>query len=222
MGNDFMDMLSGDMPEKKQSSEKGAGDLLGSLLGGAGGGGGGDLGSLLGGLMGGGAAPAQPASGGGGDLLGSLLGGLAGNPAGAAGMGGLLGGLLGGSGVSLPFAGVLAEKLGISEQMANTLIMGAMGLLASSAAKNKGKDRSGGVNFDALADPDFIRSSGVSSQLSDQMGLSEDEVVGQLQKTLGLMAASQEQPAPTKAAPAKKAAAPKKSPAKSTKSAPKK
>lgn len=245
MGNDFMDLLSGDQPEKKDSGEKGAaGDLLGSLLGGGGGGdlgsllgglmggggaapaqppasGAGDLGALLGGLMGGGgAAPAQPEPSGMGGLLGSLLGGAASSPAGSAGMGGLLGGLLGAGGVSLPFANVLAEKLGISEQMANMLIMGALGLLTSSAAKKKTGDRS--VGIDALADPDFIRSSGVPSQLSEQMGISEDEAIGHLQQTLGLMAAAGEQAASEESAAPAKEAKPKKPASKSTKTASKK
>ncbi len=214
MSDDFMDLLSGASAGSQGQEEKGMGDLLGSLPGGGGGqgadagdmagmlgsllgGGGGqgadagDMAGMLGSLLGGGGAP-QQAAGGAGGLLGSLLGG------GGGGMGGLLGGLLGGGGgqnsfaggggPSMPFAGTLAEKLGISEQMANMLIMGAIGLLTSSMAKNRSANRSGEIDFDSLTDPDFIRSSGVSSRLADQMGISEDEAIHGLQQTMGLMA----------------------------------
>lgn len=239
-------------------SAGGLGDLLGSLLGGAGGGAGagaagGDMTDLLGSLMGGGASSGgsssqgndlggllggtgggqTEASGGGlGDLLGGLMGG--------GGMGGLLGGLLGGGsdqmsfggggGASLPFAGALAEKLGISEQMASMLIMGAIGLLTSSMAKKRSAGLSGEVNFNDVTDPDFIRSSGVAGQLSGRMGISEDEAVYGLQQTMNLMAAGgqpapQAQKAPAKKSTAKKstsADAPKKSTSKAPKTAAKK
>lgn len=240
MSNDFMDLLSGDDDDNPRGQEdKGMEDLLGGLLGGSGGGG---LGSLLGGLMGGGGAQGGDA----GDMagmLGSLLGG-GGSPAqsagGSGGLGGLLGGLLGGGGnagqmsfgggggVSLPFAGTLAEKLGISEQMASMLIMGAIGLLTSSMAKNRGGGRS--VDFNTMADPDYIRASGVSGRLSEQMGISEDEAIRGLQQTMGLMVAGHEPAAQPKKA-AKKTTAKKakpatekaaKKPAKTTQTTPKK
>ena len=124
-------------------------------------------------------------------------------------VGGLLGGLMGGGaadqmsfgggsgGASLPFAGTLAEKLGISEQMANMLIMGAIGLLTSSMAKNRS---SGEVDYQRVADPEFIRSSGVAGRLSSQMGISEDEAILGLQQTMGLMVpGAPAQPAPAAA-----------------------
>ena len=219
------------------------GSLLGGLIGGGGQqpssasqqpGGGGDMGDLLGSLLGGGAPqpsqPSQPASGGAGDLLGSLLGGGSSGAAGSGGMGALLGGLLGGGGassmgfgggggVSLPFADTLAEKLGISPQMANMLIMGAIGLLTSSAAKNRNRGTSAGVSVSDLSNPDFIRSSGVSSRLSSEMGISEDEAIRGLQQTFDVMAAGT-QPAPkAKSSTAKKTTTKKKSTKKSTKKA---
>jgi len=95
-----------------------------------------DMAGMLGSLLGGGGG-AQDTSPDAGDLLGSLMGGDGGGGGGGL-LGGLLGGLMGGGGNagqmsfggggggSLPFAGTLAEKLGISEQMANMLIMGAI------------------------------------------------------------------------------------------------
>ena len=228
----------------------GGGDMagmLGSLLGGGGGGaqqGGGadDMAGMLGSLLGGGGAQ----QGGAGDMagmLGSLMGGGGGAQQGGAGglLGGLLGGLMGGGGggnagqmsfggggggMSLPFAGTLAEKLGISEQMANMLIMGAIGLLTSSMAKN----RSGGsIDVNGLTDPDYIRSSGVAGRLSNQMGISEDDAILGLQQTMGMMMAEQgHKPAAKPKSSTKKKktttaeAAPKKSSSKATKTTPKK
>jgi hypothetical protein len=186
---------------------------------------------MLGSLMGG---ETSAPSGGMGDLLGGLLGG--GSAGGGGGLGGLLGGLLGGGsgqmtfggggGVSMPFASTLAEKLGISEQMANMLIMGAIGLLTSSLAKQRSSGRAGEVNYADLADPDFIRSSGVASQLSGRMGISEDEAIYGLQQTMGLMAGGGQPPAKPKKTTAKKTTAKKttakKSTASATKTTPKK
>lgn len=219
------------------------GDLLGSLMGGGGAGssagGTGDMAGMLGGLMGGGSS--SESAGGLGGLLGGLLGGGAAGGSQAGGMGGLLGGLLGGGGdqmsfgggggMSLPFASTLAEKLGISEQMANMLIMGAIGLLTSSVAKNRSAGRSGAVDVNSLTDPDFIRSSGVAGRLSGQMGISEDDAILGLQQTVGLMVATNQSPpakAPAKKKTAKKStaaknpAAPKKATAQTTKTKPKK
>lgn len=196
----------------------GLGSLLGGLMGGGGSSGGGDdMAGMLGGLMGG----AGDSPGGGaadmGDMagmLGGLLGGSgsSGSSGGSGGMlGGLLGGLLGGGGsgagqmsfgggggASLPFAGTLAEKLGISEQMANMLIMGAIGLLTSSMAKNRSAGRGGQVDLNSLTDPDYIRSSGVAGRLSSQMGISEDEAIRGLQETMGFMVAGNTPPKPKK------------------------
>jgi len=218
MADDFMGMLSPKGEEGEDdgpdAQREGAADLLGSLLGSGGGGGlgallgglmggggtpaaqnEGDLGGMLGGLMGGGAPAGQAGSGDLGGMLGGLLGGGE-APAGqgGGGLGALLGGLLGGGapstfggggGATLPFADTLARKLGISPQMANMLIMGAIGLLTSAAAK---KQSGRNVDINSLHDPDFIRSSGVASRLSAQMGVSEDEAITGLQQAMGLMA----------------------------------
>ncbi len=243
MGDDFMDLLSGE-DAKPQKDEKGMGDLLGGLMGGGGDAGGlgdllgalmggaasgssspdanmGGMADLLGGLMGGDATPESAPSAGSAGGMGGLLGGLLGG-GGAGGLGGLLGGLMGGGaadqmsfgggsgGMSLPFAGTLAEKLGISEQTANMLIMGAIGLLTSSMAKNRS---SGEIDYQRVADPEFIRSSGVAGRLSSQMGISEDEAILGLQQTMGLMVPGA-QPAAKK--PAAKKPAAKKTTAKKT------
>ena len=191
------------------------GALLGGLMGGGGAAGGspsggdaGDLMGMLGGMMGGGATESAGSGTADAGGLGGLLGGLLG---GGGGMGGLLGGLLGGGapstfggggsgGAMLPFADTLAEKLGISPQMANTLIMGAIGLLTASMAK---KQSGRSVDLAGVTDSDYIRSSGVASRLSAQMGISEDDAVYGLQEAMGLMATQ----AGASAAKPKKAAA---------------
>lgn len=260
MSDDFMDLLSGEGSGPQGQEEKGMEDLLGSLMGGGGAGGlgsllgglmgggdpqsgsagdSGDMAGMLGSLLGGGGSATETPSGA-GDMLGGLMGG-GDSSAGGGLLGSLLGGLLGGGGnagqmsfgggggVSLPFAGTLAEKLGISEQMANMLIMGAIGLLTSSMAKK----RSGGtVDVNSLTDPDFIRTSGVSSRLSSQMGISEDDAVLGLQQAMEMMMAAQQQQSPPPAKPkratkkkqsaAGETTAPKKSSTKSTKSTSKK
>jgi hypothetical protein len=254
-----------DPDEEGNVPDKGMADLLGSLMGGGGSGEAGGLGALLGGLMGGGAASpiggessdmmgmlgglmggGATESAGSSDAdaggLGGLLGGLLGGGGSAGGLGGLLGGLLGGGGAPatfgggggamLPFADTLAEKLGISPQMANMLIMGAIGLLTASMAK-KHSGRS--VDLAGVTDADYIRSSGVASRLSAQMGISEDDAVVGLQQAMGLMAtqagASGAQPkrAAAKKTTARKATADptapkpvKKSTRKTTKTTPKK
>lgn len=204
MADDFMDLLSG-----KGDSAGGSGsqDAAG-------------MDDLLGSLLGGGA---QGGAGGLGGLLGGLMGGGGGDPMSFGG---------GGGGMSLPFAGTLAEKLGISEQMANMLIMGAIGLMTSSMAKNRSSGRGGEVDLNLMSDPDFIRSSGVAGRLSSQMGISEDDAILGLQQTMGMMvaggaaakkpAAKKKTTRKTTATAAKPAATPKKSTTKSTKTTPKK
>jgi hypothetical protein len=215
MSSDFKDLL--DQPSDDDDGDKeptrglldslmggaaggqgGLGDLIGGLLGGAGGSAAssGDMDDLLGGLLGGtGAGSSSPAPAGDiGNLLGGLLGGgAAGGTSG--GMGGMLGALLGGGAGAgmggdqyMPFVGPLAEKLGLSPQMANMLAMAAIGLLTSSMAKNRSQGRSGPIDITGLTDPDYIRSTGVATRLSSQMGVSEDEVIKGLQQTLGVMA----------------------------------
>lgn len=240
----LLDSLLGAAAGGGSGGQAGLGDLLGGLLGGGAGGSGsgapaGDITDLLGGLMGGGAASGDAPAGDMGDvagMLGGLLGGGgSGGGAEAGGLGGLLGGVLGGlgggnqmgfagqGGPSLPFVGALAEKLGISPQLANMLAMAAIGLLTSSMAKNRSQGLSGGVDLAALTDPDYLRTSGVAGRLSGQMGVSEEEAILGLQQAMGMMS-GQTGAVPVASAkkkPAKKPSTPKtgpKQPAASSKS----
>lgn len=136
-------------------TSQGVGDLLGMLGGGTtqpqepapqtGGG----LGDLLGMLGGVGAQPQQstPQTGGGlGDLLGMLGGAGAAQPAQSGNLfGGLLGGMLGGgsqTGITASsnplvsgIAGVLSQKLGVSESVASMIVGAAIALLLQSLQK---------------------------------------------------------------------------------------
>jgi hypothetical protein len=95
----------------------------------------------------------------------------------------------------LPFAETLAKKLGISPQIANSLIGAALGLLMSSVFKQRRGDRSAeGLSMNSLMDPDFLRQSGVVSQVSQETGLDEDEAIRGLQQAIGL--AGKAAPAP--------------------------
>jgi len=149
------DLIAGDDNEEDEARGLGAlSGVLGSLLAGAGGApaeaqpaqgagpGAADLMSLLGGQSA--ATPQAPAQGGGlGDLLGMLTGASAQQPAPAAQSSGLLGSLLGGGAgqaqaASPPTSGIasaLAQKLGVSEAIASTIITFAVSMLLQSLQK---------------------------------------------------------------------------------------
>lgn len=124
-----------------------------------------DLGSLLGGLMGGGGQQ-------GGDPLMGLLGGLMGGGSAAGGMGGS------------PFdalAGPLAEKLGISPQIASTVVM----FLANALLAGKAGSRSGAVDSNAAADLGNAVKMVNSGQLNTE-ALQGNQLVQDLSKQTGL------------------------------------
>ncbi len=175
--DDLMNALNQDGPQKppksgQPSSGQESGQMdLGSLLGGmaAGGGqqGGGqmDLGGLLGGLMGGGGS-AQ-----GGDPLAGLLGGLMGGGSGSSGMGGPFDAL----------AGPLAEKLGISPQIASMVIM----FLANALLGGKAGSRSGAVDSNAAADLSDVVTM-LNSGQADSRALQGNQLVQDLSQETGL------------------------------------
>lgn len=144
-----------------------------------------DLGSLLGGLTAGGGPQ------GGGLDLGSLLGGLTaggGSVQASDPLSGLLGGLLGGAtgngGMGSPFdalAGPLAEKLGISPQIASMVIM----FLANALLGSKSGSRSGAVNTDGAADLNDVVTMLNSGQM-DNKALQSNELVQGLSQETGL------------------------------------
>lgn len=187
--DDLMKALNqaGGQQAPKSGQQSGGQVDLGSLLGALGGGGsaqgGGqmDLGGLLGALGGGGSAQ-------GGDPLMGLLGGL---------MGGASSGGVGGS----PFdalAGPLAEKIGISPQIASMVVM----FLANALLSGKAGSRSGAVNTNSAADlsdvvkmlnsgqvnSQALRSNQLVQDLSQQTGLDQETAarsIGALAEMLG-------------------------------------
>lgn len=174
--DDLMNALNQDGPQKppksgQPSSGQESGQMdLGSLLGGmaAGGGqqGGGqmDLGGLLGALGGGGSAQ-------GGDPLAGLLGGLMGGGSGSSGMGGPFDAL----------AGPLAEKLGISPQIASMVIM----FLANALLGGKAGSRSGAVDSNAAADLSDVVTM-LNSGQADSRALQGNQLVQDLSQETGL------------------------------------
>jgi hypothetical protein len=138
-----------------------------------------DLGGLLGALGGGGA--------GGGQIgLGSLLGALGSGGAGGGqlDLGNLLGALGGGAGGGSPFdalAGPLAEKLGISPQIASMVIM----FLANALLGGKAGSRSGGVDTDSAANLNDVVKMLNSGQI-DSEALQGNQLVQDLSQQTGL------------------------------------
>jgi len=126
-----------------------------------------DLGSLLGGLMGGGSGQ----QGGGQPDLGSLLGGLMGGGSAGAASGGPFDAL----------ARPLAEKLGISPQIASMVVM----FLANALLSNKAGSRSGAVDSNAAADLSQVVKMLDSGQVNNQ-ALQGNQLVQDLSKQTGL------------------------------------
>lgn len=155
---------------QQSSGQQGGGQMdLGGLLGALGGGsaqGGGqmDLGGLLGALGGGGSAQ-------GGDPLMGLLGGLMG--------GGSAGATSGGPFDAL--ARPLAEKLGISPQIASMVVM----FLANALLGGKAGSRSGAVDTNAAADLNDVVTMLNSGQV-DSQALHSNQLVQDLSQQTGL------------------------------------
>ena len=115
------------------------------------------------------------------DLVGMVLGG--GQPAASdqTGMNPLV----------APIANMLAEKIGVSPQIAQMVVSFAMAALLS-----KGNDRgvAGGLgatkqgfNFDDLPEGGFAYDSGMVSRLSQESGMSEDEAASSLQEAIKML-----------------------------------
>jgi len=188
----------------------GMNDLLGALLGGSQGGAQGDadgqddnpmndmVGDLLGSVLGGG-GQASGAAG--------LLGGLLGGGGSQGGLGGLLGGLLGGGSqggagdmnpLMAPLANMLADKLGLSPQMAQMVMGFVLGKMANNPDPNQPASRgaapSGGLNLDNLleqmnqggVDKNFVQSQGLDKELAEQTGMDREQAAQSLEQVLNI------------------------------------
>lgn len=178
------------------------------------------LGSLIQGFLGGGGSTADAGDMGSmGGLLESLLGGMGGAAAsggGAAmgGMGGLLESLMGGaSGAAgavggnpmlAPFTEALAEKLGISQQMASVIISAAFMMLMNTVQKSKsrGAEQPSQADLDEMMDADYLASSGMSARVAEQTGMDEEEATESLQEALKMLSGEVEAAPDTEEAPA--------------------
>ena len=184
-------------------------DLLGSLLGGGKNDPDGQddnpmddlVGDLLGSVLGGGQ------QGGAAGLLGGLLGGGGGQ---GGGLGGLLGGLLGGGGGSqdagelnplmAPLANMLADRLGLSPQMAQMVMGFVLGKMADTpnpgqpATRGVAPQGGGGLNLDNLleqmnqggVDKSFVQAQGLDKELAEQTGLDQEKAAESLEQVLNM------------------------------------
>ena len=169
------------MPKKLQaarrSAKKPADDPLGGLAGSLLGGSSGDaLGGLLGGLLGGSQAGGRSGQAAGGDLLGGLLGGLL--------SGGQQGGGVSDNPLLKSIAEGLAAKIGISPQIAETVVTLVLGQLAggqgATATKAKRKSK---------VSRKFVQDSGLVGQLSAQTGLDSETAAASLNHVLQALSA---------------------------------
>lgn len=126
---------------------------------------------------------------------------------------------IGGNPMLAPFTQALAERLGISPQMASIIISAAFGLLMS---RLQSKVQSGqlnaqagvaGLNMDELLDRNVLASQGVTARVASQTGLSESDIERSLREALEILGVGSGSAPPTKqkAAPAKPKTQPKNS-----------
>ena len=208
MLDDLMNsMLSGgesESDEDKPDADELA-NLLGGLLGGSADQEGADAGDLLAGLLGG--AGSQEA-GDVGDLLGAVLGGGGSEGAGEMGALTILNAIMGGGGAETgvssmlePVTDHLAKKLGVPPETAQMIVMFVVGKLLSSRARGAGATRSRAtmgrdeVDFDDVLahmnegglDTDYLQSTGMVDELSQQTGLDSDTAARGLQEAFEML-----------------------------------
>lgn len=198
-------------PEEHQGSGDPLSDLLGGMLGGGSSGGEGDLGGLLEGMLGGGA------TGGSGDMGGLLEGlvGGGGQQGAAGGMGDIFGALLGGGSSTAttgagsflaPIISGVAEKLGLSPQIAQAIVGFVMGKLFAGrlgggevpGAVAEGDMPAGqaGLELDQIVqqlgsgqglDTTYLRSTGMPEELAAQTGLDPETATAGIQEVFNLL-----------------------------------
>lgn len=129
---------------------------------------------------------ASPASLGMEDILGMVLGG--GRQ-----------GAVGGNPLLAPFTNMLAERLGLSPQMASVIVSAAFGLImgkmgAESGGVTRGagavqnpRGLANGLNLDDLLDEEFLKRSGVTEKVAKQTGLDPAEAEKSLLKALEML-----------------------------------
>lgn len=176
------------------------------------------LADLIGSVLGGGQAPTQPQQLPAGDPLAELIKGVLGgeqsSPRQAMGSGNpiidILGSVLGGgrpggqnNSFLEPIANALADKLGISPQIALIVINLAMMLLLNRQKDQGGipmpgggrdyqrggtpQQQDGGFDLDDLLDENYLQATGATAQLSRQTGMSEADATRSLQEAMMLL-----------------------------------
>ena len=118
---------------------------------------------------------------------------------------------IGGNPMLAPFTQALAERLGISPQMASVVISAAFGLLMSylQGARQKGQldPRAGaaGLDLDQLLNKNTLASSGVTQRVSAQTGMNETDIERALREALEILGVENKNAA-TPSSPPKKSA----------------
>ncbi len=196
MLNELLEMMaqsqSGASGQAGSGGEDALGGLLQGLLGGggqAGSGGGAAMGGLLEALMGGmgGGQQGAPAAGMGG-LLEAVMGGMGGGQPGAAGA-------MGGNPLLAPFTEALAEKLGISQQMASVIMSAAFMMLMNTLQKSasRGVEQPSQSELDEMMDADYLVASGMASKVAEQTGMDEAEAAESLHEALAMLSGGTEE-----------------------------
>lgn len=189
MLNELLEMLaqsqSGSSGQSESEGQDPLGGIMQELLGGGAqdAGSPGDVSGLLETLMGGMGSGQQ--SGGGAamsGLLGALIGGMGGSQPGASGA-------LGGNPMLMPFTEALAERLGISQQMASVIMSAAFMLLMNMAQQSTkhGAGQPSRADLDGIMDEEYLVSSGMASRVAQQTGMEKDEAARSLQEALQIL-----------------------------------
>lgn len=183
MLNDILEMMLQGQQGQAAPAPSTGGDPLSDLLGG-----------ILGGQMGGtqpAPAPQQaPASGvGSSGILGGLLDAFLGGSMGATGGTSSIGS----NPMLAPITEALAEKLGISPQMAAVIVSAAFALLMNQLQNNNQQSGGRGVSTDSLdldnlLDSRSLQQSGIASRVAQQTGLDEATAVSYLQEATTMLA----------------------------------
>jgi hypothetical protein len=193
-----------------QSSSQGSqggldvGSLLQGLMGGAGQSqqGAGGLGGLEALLGGGGQAAQSTQSAQGGLDLGSLLGGLLGGgqsqqaTSSSSGLGGLLGGVAGGGQSNSALTGIvqgLAQQLGLPAPIAHIVAAFVLSkLMGSGSGRSLNvEELSGLLNSQGSVDTNYVQSTGLVEELSQQSGLDPETASRSLTAVLNMMGGAQ-------------------------------
>lgn len=103
-------------------------------------------------------------------------------------------GAIGGNPLLAPFTNALAERLGLSPQMASAIVSAAFGVLTSyignngqSVSRNRSTSATNGLNLDDLLDGDFLEQNGITDKVARQTGMEKELVEQSLMEAFNLL-----------------------------------